>query len=85
MVTVDNIETVYIMDVTEKEKATLDTLRQLNGGSYELVDETGPAHDKTFTVEVYCEGKALAIVSVLYAVITTTGTFAETAILKTAA
>lgn len=30
---------VYIVDVTEKEKDTLDTLRQLNGGNYDLVDE----------------------------------------------
>lgn len=30
---------VYIVDVTEKEKNTLDTLRQLNGGNYELVAE----------------------------------------------
>lgn len=30
---------VYIVDVTEKEKATLDTLRDLNGGTYELVNE----------------------------------------------
>ena len=30
---------VYIVDVTEQEKGTLDTLRQLNGGSYELVNE----------------------------------------------
>ena len=40
MVTIDNIETVYIMDVTEKEKTTLETLRELNGGTYELVSET---------------------------------------------
>ena len=31
---------VYIVDVTEKEKNTLETLRQLNGGNYDLVDET---------------------------------------------
>ena len=30
---------VFIVDVTEKEKATIDTLRQLNGGTYELVSE----------------------------------------------
>lgn len=30
---------VYVVDVTEKEKATLDTLRDLNGGTYELVNE----------------------------------------------
>jgi hypothetical protein len=30
---------VYVADVTEKEKTTLDTLRDLNGGTYELVNE----------------------------------------------
>lgn len=30
---------VYVVDVTEKEKATLNTLRDLNGGTYELVNE----------------------------------------------
>lgn len=30
---------VFIMDITEQEKNTLDTLRQLNGGNYELVNE----------------------------------------------
>lgn len=30
---------VYVVDVTENEKSTLDTLRQLNGGNYELVNE----------------------------------------------
>ena len=30
---------VYVIDVTEKEKSTLDTLRDLNGGTYELVNE----------------------------------------------
>lgn len=30
---------VYIIDVTEKEKDTIETLRQLNGGNYELVNE----------------------------------------------
>lgn len=30
---------VYVIDVTEKEKATVDTLRQLNGGTYELINE----------------------------------------------
>lgn len=30
---------VYIIDVTENEKQTVDTLRQLNGGTYELVNE----------------------------------------------
>lgn len=31
---------VYVMDITENEKNTIDTLRQLNGGTYELVAET---------------------------------------------
>lgn len=30
---------VYIIDVTEKEKDTIETLRQLNGDTYELVNE----------------------------------------------
>jgi hypothetical protein len=30
---------VYVVNVTEKEKTTLDTLRDLNGGTYELVNE----------------------------------------------
>lgn len=30
---------VYIIDVTEKEKDTIETLRQLNGGNYDLVSE----------------------------------------------
>ena len=30
---------VFVIDVTENEKNTLDTLRQLNGGTYELVSE----------------------------------------------
>ena len=30
---------VYIIDVTEKEKETIETLRQLNGGTYDLVNE----------------------------------------------
>lgn len=30
---------VFVIDVTENEKKTLDALRQLNGGSYELVNE----------------------------------------------
>ena len=30
---------VFIVDVTEQEKSTLDTLRVLNGGTYELVNE----------------------------------------------
>ena len=31
--------TVYIIDVTEQEKATVETLRRLNGDTYELVNE----------------------------------------------
>ena len=29
--------------------------------NYEVIKTSGPDHDKTFTVEVYCDGKALAI------------------------
>ena len=31
---------VYVMDITESEKNTIDTLRHLNGDTYELVSET---------------------------------------------
>ncbi|MBQ4122237.1 hypothetical protein IJD44_00710 [bacterium] len=31
---------IYIMDITENEKNTIETLRSLNGGSYDLVNET---------------------------------------------
>ena len=37
---------VYIVDVTEKEKDTLDTLRVLNGDTYELVSENLTNADK---------------------------------------
>lgn len=37
---------VYIVDVTEKEKGTLETLRHLNGDSYELVNENLTNADK---------------------------------------
>jgi len=39
-VTITSREKCFIIDVTEKEKATLDTLRSLNGGSYELVSDS---------------------------------------------
>ena len=39
MVEINERVKVYIIDVTESEKATLDTLRALNGGTYELVSE----------------------------------------------
>lgn len=39
MVEIKEIVKCYILDVTENEKATLDTLRALNGGNYELVNE----------------------------------------------
>lgn len=38
-VTLGERVTVYIVDVTENEKKTLDTLRALNGDTYELVKE----------------------------------------------
>lgn len=37
--TVDNKVKVFIVDVTAEEKTTLDTLRVLNGNTYELVNE----------------------------------------------
>ena len=39
MVELGEIVKCYIVDVTENEKATLDTLRVLNGDTYELVSE----------------------------------------------
>lgn len=39
MVELGDIVNVYVIDVTESEKATLDTLRALNGGTYELVSD----------------------------------------------
>lgn len=39
-VTINSKEKCFIVDVSEKEKATLDTLRSLNGGSYELVSDS---------------------------------------------
>lgn len=38
-VTIDRKERCYILDVSENEKKALDTLRALNGDTYELVDE----------------------------------------------
>ena len=39
-IVIDNIKSVFVMDVTEEEKATVDMLRKLNGDTYELVSET---------------------------------------------
>lgn len=39
MVELGELVKVYILDVTETEKNTLDTLRALNGGTYELVSD----------------------------------------------
>lgn len=39
MVEISEITKCYVLDVTESEKQTLDTLRTLNGGTYELVSE----------------------------------------------
>jgi chromosome segregation ATPase len=39
MVEINEHVKCFIMDVTESEKNTLDTLRALNGGTYELVDD----------------------------------------------
>ena len=39
-VSLGEIMPVYIMDLSEREKDTVETLRSLNGGSYELVNET---------------------------------------------
>lgn len=48
MVELGELVKCYIIDVTEKEKDTLDTLRALNGDTYELVnDELTNAHDNS--------------------------------------
>lgn len=39
MVEMGDIVKCYVLDVTESEKQTLDTLRALNGGTYELVSD----------------------------------------------
>ena len=39
MVELGDIVKCYVLDVTENEKQTLDTLRTLNGGTYELVSD----------------------------------------------
>ncbi len=39
MVSIGEITPCYVLDVTESEKAVLETLRAANGGTYELVDE----------------------------------------------
>lgn len=39
MVTLDEIVEVYVIDVTESEKNTIETLRHLNGDTYDLVSE----------------------------------------------
>lgn len=45
-------------------KTVLQEKLQQNGNvhiNYEVIKTCGPDHNKTFTVEVYCDGKALAI------------------------
>lgn len=45
---------VFVIDVTEKEKNTLDTLRELNGGNYELVsDNLANAEQNANNCEIY--------------------------------
>lgn len=44
--TLGEVETVYIMDITENEKNTIETLRKLNGDTYELVSENLVNADK---------------------------------------
>ena len=45
-------------------KTVLQEKLQVNGEvliKYNIIDETGPDHDKTFTAEVECDGKKLAV------------------------
>lgn len=39
-ISIDKVEKVFVMDITENEKNTIETLRKLNGDTYELVSET---------------------------------------------
>lgn len=39
-IAIDQKVEIFIMDITEKEKDTIETLRRLNGDTYELVNET---------------------------------------------
>jgi hypothetical protein len=48
-VTIDNKVKVYIVDVTAEEKNTLDTLKALNGDTYELVNENLTNAEKNAT------------------------------------
>lgn len=47
--TIDNKVKVFIVDVTPEEKTTLDTLRTLNGDTYELVNENLSNAEKNAT------------------------------------
>jgi hypothetical protein len=47
--TIDNKVKVFIVDVTPEEKTTLDTLRTLNGDTYELVNENLTNAEKNAT------------------------------------
>ncbi len=48
-VTINSREVVYFVDITETEKQTLDTLRRLNGGTYEAVNPLLENAESTFT------------------------------------
>lgn len=55
------IEDSYLAN-KENPKSQLQEIIQVNHSTptYEIVDEIGPAHDKTFVAEVKVEGKILA-------------------------
>ena len=47
-VVINSRKKCYILDVTEEEKTTLDTLRHLNGETYDLVSETLTSAEENF-------------------------------------
>lgn len=54
MVELNEVKQCYVMDVTEQEKSTLDTLRALNGDTYELVsDVLTNAHENNVKVSTF--------------------------------
>lgn len=54
---ITDTQTVYFMDVTESEKETVETLRKLNGDTYELVSENLTNADENAEKVTDLEGK----------------------------
>lgn len=47
-VSIERMEKIFVMDITETEKSTIETLRKLNGDTYELVSENLQNADANF-------------------------------------